>query len=173
MKIGAVEDSMVSANPLKPANRLGTDDYAVVHCSGYVKHWYKTESDGNKDLFCLIALGRLEMIPSTSACGCDDFLLHTTDASDSFKKTEFVLKLLPDEKIVFADERTADFLGFAPDQLLGKSAFNFIHTDDHLTVRNRFQEGKHFFLLKCRLRSKTQKINFTKKKKIYFSYEFR
>lgn len=70
--------------------------------------------------------------------------MHRTDVSDPFKSTEFVLKLSPDEKIVFADERVSAVLGFQPDELLDKSCFDFIHVDDYLNVKNRFHDGMYY-----------------------------
>jgi PAS domain-containing protein len=52
---------------------------------------------------------------------------------------EYVTRHLPDGRIIYSDHRIAFVAGYLTEEVMGLSAFNFIHTDDRpwATVANR------------------------------------
>lgn len=115
MRVGNVNsDSMVSGhlNRLKQRNSLGPSrdgsNYAVVHCTGYIKNWPPTDMFPNMHMerdvddmsshCCLVAIGRLQ-VTSTAA----------NDMSGSNNQSEFITRHAMDGTFTFVDQRVLNF----------------------------------------------------------------
>ncbi|XP_014259945.1 aryl hydrocarbon receptor nuclear translocator homolog [Cimex lectularius] len=148
MKVGNVGlDNHLSR--LKQRNSLGPsrdgNNYAVVHCTGYIKNWPPTgqfdphplsavqmergvEDDGSH--CCLVAIGRLQ-VTSTP---------NTTDLSGSNSNSEFISRHSMEGKFTFVDQRVMGILGYSPPELLGKSCFEFFHHEDQTHMKESFEQ---------------------------------
>ncbi|CAH0391895.1 unnamed protein product [Bemisia tabaci] len=151
MKVGAVPpDTMATGhlNRNKQRNTLGPSkdghNYAVVHCTGFIKNWPPNgqfdnplngvQIDQNIDVdskqCCLVAIGRLQL---TS-------MPNTTDLSEGSSNAEFISRHFIDGKFSFVDQRVIGILGYTPAELLGKSCFDFFHPDDVSHVKESFDQ---------------------------------
>ncbi|XP_043214353.1 aryl hydrocarbon receptor nuclear translocator homolog isoform X6 [Amphibalanus amphitrite] len=148
MKIGNVQpDNMMSAhlNRLRGRNSLGAatdgNNYAVVHCTGYIKNWPPTDFQGiqmervddevmGSSHCCMVAIGRLQItsVPSAS---------ELTNANNS---NEFVSRHGMDGKFSFVDQRCLNLVGYSPPELLGKQCFDFIHPEELTNVKENFEQ---------------------------------
>ncbi|EEB18222.1 conserved hypothetical protein [Pediculus humanus corporis] len=143
MKVGNVSSDNMSVghlNRLKQRNSLGQSrdgqNYAVVHCTGYIKNWPPTgvqmdrggEEDGSH--CCLVAIGRLQ-VTSTP---------NTSDLSGSNNNAEFISRHSIDGKFSFVDQRVMGLLGYTPPELLGKSCFDFFHVEDQTHMKESFEQ---------------------------------
>ncbi|RZF43984.1 hypothetical protein LSTR_LSTR007256 [Laodelphax striatellus] len=155
MKIGQVgaDTRMVAGhlNRLKQRNSLGPGpsrdghNYAVIHCTGYIKNWPPTgqfdghplsgvqmeravEEDGSH--CCLVAIGRLQ-VTSTP---------NTSDLSSSNNNAEFISRHSMDGKFTFVDQRVIGLLGYSPPELLSKSCFEFFHPEDQTHMKESFEQ---------------------------------
>lgn len=152
MKIGNVGPESLSAghlNRLKQRNSLGPSrdghNYAVVHCTGYIKNWPPTSQFDTHPLSavqmergleedashcCLVAIGRLQ-VTSTP---------NTSDLSGSNSNSEFISRHAVEGKFTFVDQRVIAILGYTPPELLGKSCFEFIHSEDQSHMKESFEQ---------------------------------
>lgn len=170
MKIGNINaENMVSGhlNRLKQRNSLGPSrdgqNYAVVHCTGYIKNWPPTDMfpgvpidrSGEDDLHsshcCLVAIGRLQVTSTTA---------H--DLNSGNNQSEFISRHALDGKFTFVDQRVTHILGYAPIELLGKSCYDFFHPDDISHMKENFdqvlrQKGQ-LFSLGYRFRTKSREF---------------
>ncbi|XP_037910547.1 aryl hydrocarbon receptor nuclear translocator homolog isoform X3 [Hermetia illucens] len=168
MKVGNVNpENMVTGhlNRLKQRNSLGPSrdgqNYAVVHCTGYIKNWPPTEMfpgvqmdrQSEEDMHshcCLVAIGRLQVTSSA----------NSSDLSGSNNQSEFISRHAMDGKFTFVDQRVMNILGYAPTELLGKSCYDFFHVEDHSHMKESFeqvlkQKGQMFSLM-YRFRAKNR-----------------
>ncbi|KAM8703627.1 hypothetical protein ACLKA7_008279 [Drosophila subpalustris] len=158
MRVGNVNpDAMVSGhlNRLKQRNSLGPSrdgsNYAVVHCTGYIKNWPPTDMFPNVHMerdvddmashCCLVAIGRLQ-VTSTAA----------NDMTGSNNQSEFITRHALDGKFTFVDQRVLHILGYTPTELLGKICYDFFHPEDQSHMKESFdqvlkQKGQMFSLL--------------------------
>nr|WPW46125.1 juvenile hormone receptor methoprene-tolerant protein [Diaphorina citri] len=135
---------------LKQRNSLGPSrdgqNFAVVHCTGYIKNWPPTgqfdnplaaptgvqidtrvvDEDGAH--CCLVAIGRLQ-VTSTP---------NTNDLAGGSNNAEFISRHSMDGKFTFVDQRVMGLIGYNPAELLGKSCFDFFHPDDHTHMKDSF-----------------------------------
>ncbi|CAK1602009.1 unnamed protein product [Parnassius mnemosyne] len=130
---------------LRARNSLGPShdghNYAVVHCTGYIKNWPPTdlfpgmqmdrpvEDELHASHCCLVAIGRLQVTSTPSsaeggACG----------------GAEFVSRHAADGRFTFADQRAAQVVGHAPADLLGKLCYEFYHPEDQQHMRDNFDQ---------------------------------
>ncbi|GJQ68519.1 putative PAS domain protein, partial [Trypoxylus dichotomus] len=143
MKVGSLaSESIGHLNRLKQRNSLGPSrdgqNYAVVHCTGYIKNWPPTgvqmerqpEDDVHSSHCCLVAIGRLQ-VTSTP---------NTSDLSGSNSSAEFISRHSMDGKFSFVDQRVIGLLGYAPTELLGKSCFEFFHQEDQSHMKDSFEQ---------------------------------
>ncbi|XP_031622844.1 aryl hydrocarbon receptor nuclear translocator homolog [Contarinia nasturtii] len=144
-------------NSLGPAGSDGVN-YAVVHCTGYIKNWPPTDmfpgghmerpqDDGMHSHCCLVAIGRLQV---TSTANSADLSANNP--------SEFISRHSIDGKFTFVDQRVKNLLDYVPTDLLGKSCYDFFHPDDQAHMKEIFdqvlkQKGQHFSLM-YRFRSK-------------------
>ncbi|CAG0881516.1 unnamed protein product [Cyprideis torosa] len=141
MRIGNHPPDTITASHLhrlrQRNNGLGTSpdghNYAIVHCTGYVKNWPPTdhafpgigmdpsqvEDTMAPSMCCLVAIGRLQVV-STSAG--DDMV--------SANPHEFITRHSVDGSISFCDQRVLNVIGFAPQEILGKSIYEMAHPED-------------------------------------------
>lgn len=163
MRIGNVHSDS-HLNRLKQRNSLGPsgsdgNNYAVVHCTGYIKNWPPTDvypggpmdrqSDDNLHSHCcLVAIGRLQ-VTSTA---------NSADLNGSNNPTEFISRHSIDGKFTFVDQRVRNVLDYNPTELLGKSCYDFFHPDDQSHMKESFdqvlQQKGQMFSLMYRFRSK-------------------
>lgn len=167
MKVGNVNtENMITGhlNRLKQRNSLGPSrdgqNYAVVHCTGYIKNWPPTEmyqgvqmdrgdgDDMHHSHCCLVAIGRLQVTSTANA----------SDVSSGNGQNEFTSRHAMDGKFTFVDPRVLNILGYAPTDLLGKSCYDFFHSDDLSHMKDVFndvlkQKGQ-FFTTRYRFRAK-------------------
>lgn len=145
MKVGSVtSDNMNTGhlNRLRQRNSLGpaTDghNYAVVHCTGYIKNWPPTgvqmdrgedEAHGSSHC-CLVAIGRLQ-VTSTP---------NTSDLMGSNSQNEFISRHAMDGKFTFVDQRVMSVLGYSPQELLAKPCYDFFHPEDQTHMKESFDQ---------------------------------
>ncbi|XP_076262097.1 aryl hydrocarbon receptor nuclear translocator homolog tgo isoform X13 [Rhynchophorus ferrugineus] len=145
MKIGNLSPESMGVghlNRLKQRNSLGPSrdgqNYAVVHCTGYIKNWPPTgvqmERQADDDMHsahcCLVAIGRLQ-VTSTP---------NTSDMSGSNSNAEFISRHSTDGKFTFVDQRVMGLLGYSPPELLGKSCFDLFHPEDQTHMKDSFEQ---------------------------------
>ncbi|XP_063238983.1 aryl hydrocarbon receptor nuclear translocator homolog isoform X4 [Bacillus rossius redtenbacheri] len=145
MKVGNIAaDNMAVGhlNRLKQRNSLGPSrdgqNYAVVHCTGYIKNWPPTgvqmdrgaDDDGHSSHCCLVAIGRLQ-VTSTP---------NTSDMGGSNSNAEFISRHSMEGKFTFVDQRVMGLLGYTPPELLGKSCFDFFHPEDQTHMKESFEQ---------------------------------
>ncbi|XP_060536923.1 aryl hydrocarbon receptor nuclear translocator homolog isoform X3 [Cylas formicarius] len=146
MKIGNMSPESMAVghlNRLKQRNSLGPgrdgQNYAVVHCTGYIKNWpptgvqidRQTEDDMHASHCSLVAIGRLQ-VTSTP---------NTSDMSGSTSNAEFISRHSTEGgKFTFVDQRVMGLLGYSPPELLGKSCFDFFHPEDQTHMKDSFEQ---------------------------------
>ena len=168
MKVGNVSsESMVAGhlNRLKQRNSLGPSrdgiNYAVVHCTGYIKNWPPTDiypgvqmdrsqEDDMHSHCCLVAIGRLQVTSTANA----------SDLAGGNSQSEFISRHAMDGKFTFVDQRVLNILGYSPTDLLGKSCYDFFHIEDQGHMKESFEqvlkhEGQMFSLM-YRFRAKNR-----------------
>ncbi|XP_045437568.1 aryl hydrocarbon receptor nuclear translocator 2 isoform X2 [Pipistrellus kuhlii] len=124
-------------NGLGPVKE-GEAQYAVVHCTGYIKAWPPAgmtipEEDaevGQGSKYCLVAIGRLQ-VTSSPVC---------MDMSGMAVPTEFLSRHSADGLITFVDPRCISVIGYQPQDLLGKDILEFCHSEDQSHLRESFQQ---------------------------------
>ncbi|XP_008585782.1 PREDICTED: aryl hydrocarbon receptor nuclear translocator 2-like, partial [Galeopterus variegatus] len=124
-------------NGLGPVKE-GEAQYAVVHCTGYIKAWPPAgmtipEEDadvGQGSKYCLVAIGRLQ-VTSSPVC---------MDMNGMSVPTEFLSRHNPDGIITFVDPRCISVIGYQPQDLLGKDILEFCHPEDQSHLRESFQQ---------------------------------
>ena len=130
---------------MRQRNSLGHspdgNSYAVVHCTGYIKNWPPTgvqmerieSEDGHStNNCCLVAIGRLQ-VTSTP---------NTSDLMGSNSNNEFISRHSMDGKITFVDQRVTGILGYQPQELLGKTCFDYFHPEDQNHMKESFEQGQ-------------------------------
>ncbi|XP_077295300.1 aryl hydrocarbon receptor nuclear translocator homolog tgo isoform X3 [Arctopsyche grandis] len=147
MKVGGAElgsgghlGRLKQPNSLAPA-RDG-HSYAVVHCTGYIKNWPPTDlfpgvqmdrqgdDEAHASHCCLVAIGRLQLTSTPS----------TSDLSSSGGQAEFISRHWLDGKFSFVDPRVEGLLNYTPQDLLGKSCFDFFHPEDQTHMKENFEQ---------------------------------
>uniref|UniRef100_A0A1I8NI81 Aryl hydrocarbon receptor nuclear translocator homolog n=1 Tax=Musca domestica TaxID=7370 RepID=A0A1I8NI81_MUSDO len=159
MRVGNVNpETMVAGhlNRLKQRNSLGPSrdgtNFAVVHCTGYIKNWPPTEmfpgvhmerpdDDMHGSHCCLVAIGRLQVTSTAS-----------TDVTNANNQSEFITRHAVDGKFTFVDQRVMNILGYTPPELLGKICYDFFHPEDQSHMKESFeqvlkQKGQMFSLM--------------------------
>lgn len=117
------------------------EQHAVVHCTGYIKNWppsaglvmdqAEADSDGHTSShYCLVAIGRLQ-VTSTPNCG---------DLGEAGTPNGFISRNDIDGKFTFVDQRVTGVLGYQPQELLGKSSFDFYHPEDQTHMKENFEQ---------------------------------
>ncbi|XP_069195539.1 aryl hydrocarbon receptor nuclear translocator homolog isoform X3 [Procambarus clarkii] len=144
MKVGTVTPENMNSghlNRLRQRNSLGPasdgHNYAVVHCTGYIKNWPPTgvqmdreeEAHGSSHC-CLVAIGRLQ-VTSTP---------NTSDLMGSNSQNEFISRHAMDGKFTFVDQRVMTVLGYSPQELLAKPCFDFFHPEDQTHMKESFDQ---------------------------------
>lgn len=145
LKLGSVQSDVMSPthlHRLRQRNSLGPshdgNQYAVVHCTGYTKNWPTSSvsmdridvEDSNNGYCCLVAIGRLQVISTPSAC----------DLNNANSQIEFMSRHNVDGKFTFVDQRVTNVLGYKPQDLLGRSCFDYFHPDDITHMRENFDQ---------------------------------
>lgn len=144
LKLGNVQSDVMSPthlHRLRQRNSLGPahdgNQYAVVHCTGYTKNWPTSTGmdridvdDANNGYCCLVAIGRLQVISTPSA----------SDLNSANSQIEFMSRHNMDGKFTFVDQRVSNVLGYKPQDLLGRSCFDFFHPDDVAHMRENFDQ---------------------------------
>ncbi|XP_028156115.1 aryl hydrocarbon receptor nuclear translocator homolog [Ostrinia furnacalis] len=131
---------------LRARNSLGPShdghNYAVVHCTGYIKNWPPTdlfpgmqmdrpvEDELHASHCCLVAIGRLQ-VTSTP---------NNSEGSLCSSGVEFVSRHSVDGRFTFADQRATQVVGYAPADLLGKLCYEFYHPEDQQHMRDNFDQ---------------------------------
>jgi len=144
IKVGNVSpESLGYLNRVRQRNSLGPsrdgNNFAVVHCTGYIKNWppQGIQMDRNPEdemhassSCCLVAIGRLQVTSTPNA----------NDLNNSENSHEFVSRHSLDGKFTFVDHRVINLMGFSPPELLGKSCFDFIHSEDQSHMKENFDQ---------------------------------
>lgn len=133
---------MKQRNSLGPPARDG-QNYAVVHCTGYIKNWSPTGdrsnvqarpdgvvADENTGSNCLVAIGRLQ-VTSTP---------NSSDLAGSNSNNEFISRHSAEGKFTFVDQRVGGILGYTPSELLGHPCYEFFHPEDLTHMRESFEQ---------------------------------
>uniref|UniRef100_A0A2A4JZ50 Aryl hydrocarbon receptor nuclear translocator homolog n=1 Tax=Heliothis virescens TaxID=7102 RepID=A0A2A4JZ50_HELVI len=127
---------------LRARNSLGPShdghNYAVVHCTGYIKNWPPTGMQMDRPIqeeldtshCCLVAIGRLQ-VTSTP---------NSSENSLCSGGVEFVSRHSVDGRFTFADQRATQVVGYAPADLLGKLSYEFYHPEDQQHMRDNFDQ---------------------------------
>ncbi|XP_036365732.1 aryl hydrocarbon receptor nuclear translocator homolog isoform X2 [Octopus sinensis] len=157
MKMGNVQVDPVTANHtirVRQRNAFGPssdgNSYSVVHVTGYIKNWPPSNRDLENGFVsfvgvqqierqdgeephshcCLVGIGRLQV---TSATNCNDLMGQNASS-------EFITRHSIDGKFTFVDQRVTAVLGYQPQELLGKSAFDFYHPEDQAHMKDSFEQ---------------------------------
>ncbi|XP_024875953.1 aryl hydrocarbon receptor nuclear translocator homolog isoform X2 [Temnothorax curvispinosus] len=154
---------MKQRNSLGPPARDG-QNYAVVHCTGYIKNWPPTGdfvppcvpgvglgdrgsggvqtgpdgvvTDENASTHCcLVAIGRLQ-VTSTP---------NSSDLTGSNSNNEFMSRHSAEGKFTFVDQRVCGILGYNPSELLGHPCYEFFHHEDVTHMRDTFEQVMKLF----------------------------
>ncbi|XP_011863102.1 PREDICTED: aryl hydrocarbon receptor nuclear translocator homolog isoform X5 [Vollenhovia emeryi] len=134
---------MKQRNSLGPPARDG-QNYAVVHCTGYIKNWPPTGDRGPGGVqsgpdgvdenasthCCLVAIGRLQ-VTSTP---------NSSDLAGSNSNSEFISRHSAEGKFTFVDQRVGGILGYTPSELLGHPCYEFFHPEDLSHMRESFEQ---------------------------------
>ncbi|XP_066996423.2 hypoxia-inducible factor 1-alpha isoform X2 [Anabrus simplex] len=112
--------------------------YKVIHCTGHVltganckKELQSAGADSNTEAnpenqqHCLVAIG--EPIP------------HPSNIEIPLDKQTFLSKHSLDMKFTYADDKIGEFLGYQPEDLIGKSVFEYHHAMDRDAVDKGFK----------------------------------
>ncbi|KAH9491741.1 hypothetical protein Btru_045691 [Bulinus truncatus] len=111
----------------------------LLHVTGYIKNWPpsagvqmdRTDSDEHGGSHCcLVAIGRLQV---TNTPNCSDIMGPNPP-------TEFISRHSMDGKFTFVDQRVTAVLGYQPQELLGKLAFEFYHPEDQTHMKETFEQ---------------------------------
>ncbi|XP_069360212.1 aryl hydrocarbon receptor nuclear translocator homolog [Maniola hyperantus] len=141
LRVGGTAES-AHLGRLRARNSLGPShdghNYAVVHCTGYIKNWPPTgmqmdrpvEDELHASHCCLVAIGRLQ-VTSTP---------NSSESSLCGGGVEFVSRHSVDGRFTFADQRAAQVVGYAPADLLGKLCYEFYHPEDQQHMRDNFDQ---------------------------------
>ncbi|CAG4964942.1 unnamed protein product [Colias eurytheme] len=141
MRVGGTAES-AHLGRLRARNSLGPShdghNYAVVHCTGYIKNWPPTgmqmdrpvEDELHASHCCLVAIGRLQVTSTPNA----------SESSLCSGGAEFVSRHSVDGRFTFADQRAAQVVGYAPADLLGKLCYEFYHPEDQQHMRDNFDQ---------------------------------
>uniref|UniRef100_UPI00398F1268 aryl hydrocarbon receptor nuclear translocator-like isoform X2 n=1 Tax=Pristiophorus japonicus TaxID=55135 RepID=UPI00398F1268 len=124
-------------NGLGPVNE-GEPQFVVVHCTGYIKAWPPAgvtlpddEQDGGQgNKFCLVAIGRLQVISSPNCA----------DMKGNNVPIEFLSRHSANGVFTFVDHRCLGTVGYQPQELLGKNIVEFAHPEDKGLLRDSFQQ---------------------------------
>ncbi|KAG9341334.1 hypothetical protein JZ751_019438 [Albula glossodonta] len=127
-------------NGLGPSKE-GEAQYAVVHCTGYIKAWPPAgmtipEEDteaGQGSKYCLVAIGRLQVTSSPVSM----------DMNGLSVPTEFLSRHSSEGIITFVDPRCINVIGYQPQDLLGKDILEFCHPEDQNHLRESFQQNPY------------------------------
>jgi len=145
MKIGNVQVDPMNPSHihrLRQRNALGPSPdgnaYAVVHCTGYIKNWTQSahgmdrgiENEEHANHCVLVAIGRLQVTSTPT----------TNDSLGSNSNQEFVTRHAMDGKFTFVDQRVTGILGYQPQELLGKTCFDFMHQEDQSHMKDSFEQ---------------------------------
>lgn len=141
LRLGNMQMGTMSPNHihrLRQRNNLGPSSdghhYAVVHCTGYTKNWPSSSvvmdrldsEEGGGSQCCLVAIGRLQVVSAN---------VHDMTGS----QTEFMSRHNVDGRFTFVDQRVSNVLGYQPQELLGRSCFDYLHPDDVNHFRESFE----------------------------------
>ncbi|KAJ7384502.1 hypothetical protein OS493_021131 [Desmophyllum pertusum] len=116
--------------------KLLDDEYAIVHCTGYIKSFGSSsavcvpgEADNNENS-CLVTIGKLQptSIPQSS------------DLMDNPPVTEFISRHSLDGKFTFVDQRVVDVLGYKPQELLNELCYDYFHPEDLEHMMESYQQ---------------------------------
>lgn len=139
LKVGNVQPDAFSPthlHRLRQRNSLGPsqdgNSYAVVHCTGYIKNWNDRIDidDASSGHYCLVAIGRLQVISAPNA----------SDLNSANSQTQFMSRHNMDGKFTFVDQRVTSVLGYQPQELLGKTCFEYFHPDDQARMKESFDQ---------------------------------
>ncbi|KOB65884.1 Aryl hydrocarbon receptor nuclear translocator-like protein, partial [Operophtera brumata] len=124
---------------LRARNSLGPShdghNYAVVHCTGYIKNWPPT------DLFPGMQMDRpVDDELHASHCCLVTSTPNAAEGSLCSGGAEFVSRHSVDGRFTFADQRATQVVGYAPADLLGKLCYEFYHPEDQQHMRDNFDQ---------------------------------
>ncbi|KAG8249652.1 Hypoxia-inducible factor 1-alpha [Homalodisca vitripennis] len=115
---------------------LKSATYKVIHCTGHMvssdvsdkdEDVMDTDSSAGSQMY-LVAIG--EPIP------------HPANIEIPLGQQTFLSKHSLDMKFTYADDKMAEFLGYDPDSLVGKSMFELYHAQDSQAVVKSFKDCK-------------------------------
>ncbi|KAL8610745.1 hypothetical protein ACOMHN_016728 [Nucella lapillus] len=146
MRMGNCHPDPMTANHtvrIRQRNTLGPDSdgnhYSVVHVTGYIKNWppankgvqmERGDGEDNGSHCCLVGIGRLQV---TNTPNCSDLMGPNANA-------EFISRHSVDGKFSFVDQRVTAVLGYQPQELLGKAAFDYYHPEDQSHMKDTFDQ---------------------------------
>ncbi|XP_022920036.1 aryl hydrocarbon receptor nuclear translocator homolog [Onthophagus taurus] len=146
MRFGRNQDQSKSRSIQRSSLNLNDQNYAVIHCTGYIKSWanenfHLTTSSGPS----LIAIGRLQ--------------ITTTSFNHVANLSEFITRINIEGNFTFIDQRVTEILGYIPIDLLGNNCFKFIHAEDEGHLKESLKQiltlKGQILSVMARFRSKT------------------
>lgn len=69
--------------------------------------------------------------------------------SSSGGQAEFISRHWLDGKFSFVDPRVEGLLNYTPQDLLGKSCFDFFHPEDQTHMKENFEQGMYKYVLRA------------------------
>merc|ERR550534_33932 len=101
------------------------------------------DGDKNPNLHCcMVSIGRLQVTssPNTSDISGSVASSSSSSSSSTSSSTEFISRHSVDATITFIDQRVSVLLGYQPQELLGKSVYDFYHPEDQSQMRDTFDQ---------------------------------
>ncbi|OAD53240.1 Aryl hydrocarbon receptor nuclear translocator like protein [Eufriesea mexicana] len=139
-------------NSLGPPSRDG-QNYAVVHCTGYIKSW---PANGDFVPPCVPGMGLVDREAAGVQVGPDGVIteennsthcclvaigrLQVTSTPNSSDLAEFISRHSAEGKFTFVDQRVGGILGYTPSELLGHPCYEFFHPEDLTHMRESFEQ---------------------------------
>ncbi|KAK6635911.1 hypothetical protein RUM44_001165 [Polyplax serrata] len=132
---------------------LKSATYKVIHCSGnvFTKPFLKSEKDVKTD--CVSALEA----PQHFLIAIGEPIPHPSNIEIPLDKQTFLSKHSLNMKFTYADDKMFEFFGYDPEDLIGKSVFDFYHAMDSDAIDRGFktlfskgqcETGRYRFLAK-------------------------
>ncbi|CAL7939024.1 unnamed protein product [Xylocopa violacea] len=172
MKVGNMQTTgdMAAAHGLhhvKQRNSLGPpardgQNYAVVHCTGYIKSWPPNGISWRSFHRQTLGVGLADREAAGVQVGPDGVVSdenvsthcclvaigrlqvtstpNSSDLAGSNSNNEFISRHSAEGRFTFVDQRVGGILGYTPSELLGHPCYEFFHPEDLTHMRESFEQ---------------------------------
>lgn len=139
-------DSLNRLRNRRPIFTNNNQNYAVMHCTGYVKNsppaGISADDPNGMNLpltdtaNCLVAIARLQ-IANMPIGNSNDVIARSLSYPAS---SQFTIRIAEDSKITFVDHRVVELLGLTSDKLLNQYLWKMVHPADETLLQNTFTQ---------------------------------